>query len=690
MRIEDCQDFLAVHRFLKGRCRIGSGRDYLVPAMLLNGGSSTRLVKVRNPHAFFASVFEGIAERQQVRREAALSASDLVYQSFIQTFASLNSEPGTALKQIAFLEFLRSRLGLTVFLSLPTGTIGFTNRKGNRGSPFAVKNPFAIDASLADPLLEGVPATVQYRALVQACRLLGIRAGSVVPMTTLSMDCPLFKAFPALGYWWEAEPGELLYATAANWDCCSCRDGRTSPIIGLGQACKARFVEAPEPGQVKTISRNGDVYFVAEVERNGLAKTVTLANAFPDPVPGELNDYTWRDVASVRYGARCYPPSHGEREIDIDRSQPAWRVMPHVIGWRARELGEEVFLVDVNEKVPAQILSMAHRVARGRSHSYGRLLEELCSPELDEARASEVCEILEREGGSDDSGVISERLDFIAEELWRFELENTSVSAIVGPFVFCVSAHSHNMGVFVDSLRYHLKLLESSPRALPYFAGLGNHDTIPPRAEVARALCLIYFFLPRGVPMLFSGHEHQAQVITNKEFGFSSAQLVKLRDSLREEDLALFNELPIDWDAVASSNRKGEFQMIPFLECLRKLRHCILGQVSDEALDFEFLEVPGAEWCFGFRRMDRERPEHSIVVYVNWSQGECVTVVWPYSTGTVLMGLFWPLGEVVEKGASMRLGPGAAVLLGVGDFRRLQGQSVVEEDVAAGLSVLEQ
>ena len=61
-------------------------------------------------------------------------------------------ETGTFLKTIALLPYLKS-LGINTIHLLPITKIGIEGRKGDLGSPYAIKNPYEIDPLLADPVI---------------------------------------------------------------------------------------------------------------------------------------------------------------------------------------------------------------------------------------------------------------------------------------------------------------------------------------------------------------------------------------------------------------------------------------------------------------------------------------------------------------------------------------------------------
>lgn len=154
------------------RARLGThGGPFHVPAFLAGAGRADTLLDVGDPYAFLDAIITSIRARTApAPPPAGIGPQDRVYLAFPRTFAALDGRVGTALSQLAFLPYLRDQLEVSVLICLPTGVIGATARKGGRGSPFAVANPFDVDPSLADPLLSDLPALVQYQALVQACR----------------------------------------------------------------------------------------------------------------------------------------------------------------------------------------------------------------------------------------------------------------------------------------------------------------------------------------------------------------------------------------------------------------------------------------------------------------------------------------------------------------------------------------
>lgn len=597
----------------------GTRHTFMVPEFLANEESlSTRMVDVGDPCVFFIKRVDEIMHRQCVAPERGIAAEEVIYQGFVRSFGSLDGRIGTALTQIAFLPFLRDRLGVTVFLTLPNGAIGATNRKGDRGSPFAVRNPFEVDPSFADPLLPEVPARVQYKALSEACRKLGMRTGSIVPMATLAIDSPLFAVFPELGFWWKASPGEFVFCEAAEETAMSYRPGPLS----ISERVSGRFVQAPDVSKVRQVLTAGGPHFATDDAE------VMLANAFPDVLGGGVSTYTWQDVAAVNYTTSAVPCPTGATVSEHAPELFSWALMPAVMAWRYHEFGERVQLIDVSPSVPLEVLTRARRLAAGWRADFSGRLARLGVGELDRAEAelliSDLREISEREGGE-----LAEDLTLIGEELWQFDAPGPEVDAVVGPLIFCVSAHSRNRDVFFRSIRHHMSVLLDRRRSNPYLAGVANHDTMPAAPADVALLSVLYSFLPGAVPLIFSGTEWGIGQITNKEFGFdTSPELLAMRARLDETRLGLFNDCPVDWDGLPCSD-DGEIALVRVLSKLRELRRAIPAMTT-----WKYEVLPCENGVFGYVRTAEREPGCHMIVVVNWA-GTPSELKWTYPEAVI-------------------------------------------------------
>lgn len=597
------REFAELHGLIRRKAAAGAGpRHYHVPGILAGDPSPRRLVDVGPPYRYFLGVLDAIWENRQSRCPAQgkpLGVDDHVYLGFPRTFASLNGQIGTALTQIMFLPYLRAELGITAFVSLPTGVIGASRRKGGRGSPFAVRDPFGVDVSFADPLVPELSPLCQYKALVQACLLLGIRPGSVVPLATLSMDSPLLASNPELGFWWEADPGEPL-----QW--ADPHEPRTHPATypwrEISGEAASRFAAPPQAGDVHTVSIGGHEHYVAWVTRDGVRRRLTLAPAFPGrrDTGGTVS---WDDVTMLNFTnlhhplpAGCYTPQLH------DPSKPAWALASAMIAWRHLELREEIFFVDVSGTVPGAVF----RIAR-----------QLCA-----------------RGGAADHRIV-----FVGEQVWKFDRFCDGIDAVVGPLIFCVSAHTRMLPVLVESVNHHLDAIASRADSSPYMAGVANHDTMPPLPDLSPLLYTCYGFLPQAVPLTYAGNEFHAQILTNKEFGFdTSDELLRLWASLPNEELALFNDIGLDWAAMPELDGHGR-QVIDIAQLLSRCRSIARAVRLPELDGYEVVRLPAAGNCSAYRRFSSQSQGDSLIVLVNWDWDNEWQVGWSFGPAIRALGV---------------------------------------------------
>ncbi len=119
---------------------------------------------------------------------------------------------GTFLKAITLLPFIRS-LGCNTVHLLPITAIGRDGHKGNLGSPFAIRDPYALDEALSELAL-GLGAEVEFTAFVEAAHHLGLRVVVEFVFRTAAKDSVWVRAHPEWFYWIRAgvhdrQPGDL-------------------------------------------------------------------------------------------------------------------------------------------------------------------------------------------------------------------------------------------------------------------------------------------------------------------------------------------------------------------------------------------------------------------------------------------------------------------------------------------------
>jgi pullulanase/glycogen debranching enzyme len=117
---------------------------------------------------------------------------------------TLNSEglreTGTFLKSMAILPYVKS-LGFDTVYMLPIALTGTANKKGDLGSPYALRNPFKINPMYHDPLVDEFSVETEFKAFVEAAHVLGLRIVLDMVPRTASRDSDWFKDNPDWFYW---------------------------------------------------------------------------------------------------------------------------------------------------------------------------------------------------------------------------------------------------------------------------------------------------------------------------------------------------------------------------------------------------------------------------------------------------------------------------------------------------------
>lgn len=108
-------------------------------------------------------------------------------------------ETGTFLKAIALLPYIKS-LDANIIYLLPVMAVGRDRKKGNLGSPYAIRNPYLIDDMLAEPILE-LGEDLECKAFVEACHLLGMKVIFEFVFRTASVDSDFALTNPEWFYW---------------------------------------------------------------------------------------------------------------------------------------------------------------------------------------------------------------------------------------------------------------------------------------------------------------------------------------------------------------------------------------------------------------------------------------------------------------------------------------------------------
>ena len=183
--------------------------SYNIPSLWLNFDlNNPHTLVTIDPFDFFIEKINDILEGR-VKSKGSISYNMFIRASlsFEHNLSSnaknfnenLFKNSGTFLKSIAFLPYL-SELNIGYIHILPVNSIGIDGRKGELGSPYAVRNHYKLDENLSEEVLD-LSIEEQYKAFVEAVHLCGMKLIQEFVFRTASVDSDLTLTNPNWFYW---------------------------------------------------------------------------------------------------------------------------------------------------------------------------------------------------------------------------------------------------------------------------------------------------------------------------------------------------------------------------------------------------------------------------------------------------------------------------------------------------------
>lgn len=427
-------------------------------------------------------------------------------------------ETGTFLKAITLLPFIRS-LGCNVVHLLPITAIGRDGNKGDMGSAFAIRDPYALDEHLAEPAL-GLDVETEFAAFVEVAHHVGIRVVVEFVFRTAAKDAAWAKEHPEWFYWIRADvpdrqPGEKTEASygAPIFTAEELRDiyaavgqGRFHELVPPHSIYRDMFTAPPAPDTVQM--ENGGWRGWAPDPRNGQLVPVRIPGAFCDWGP-DSDQPPWTDVTYLRLydhpdfnyigynTVRMYAAQLARPENIV---RPLWDKIIEVIPHYQTHFGVDGVMIDMGHALPAELKR--------------RLV----------ARARQV---------DPDFALWAEEFDLTPHA------RDEGYNVCVGPFMQTVRD--------VERFRGWLRWIHGAGIPVPFMAMAENHNC--PRAVhwAGGAAYALYAqtmgaFLP-GVPYLHNGIELAEPVPVNTGFDFTSEEVAQWPPAR----LPLFSAAAMDW-----------------------------------------------------------------------------------------------------------------------------------------------
>lgn len=527
-------------RLIELRKLASIGNNYRVPSIWVEPeGKNVEKIQKWNPYDYFLGRIEKIKELAKTgenRESEYLNKIQgykwpdyaIIYNMFIRYATAYNHDgkgikhhftvhgfrkTGTFLKAIGLLPYIKSLGANTIYL-LPITSIGIDGKKGSLGSPYSIRNPYKLDENLSEPLLL-MDIETEFKALVEAAHLIGIKVVLEFVFRTASIDSDLAIEHPEWFYW--------IKSDIENRRQNSKNEHKYGPpvfteeelIIIKEKVVNKDFKNLPQPHE---IYRNMFTYppkLAARVDKKvrGLLEKnveVRIPSAFADWPPDDVQP-VWSDVTYLKLynhpdfnyiaynTVRMYDTALAEPK---NRAAKLWENIYKIIPYYQSRFGIDGVMIDMGHALPSELRAEIIKQAKKINKNFVFWEENFSLNEKS------------KEEGYD---------------------------AAVGYLPF----DEHNS----IKMKNFLRILEKDGSPLPFFATPESHNT--PRAaarfnslEYSKFSWVINCFLP-GLPFIHSGFELGETLPVNTGLDFKTEELSKYP----VENLPLFSESILPWDS---------------------------------------------------------------------------------------------------------------------------------------------
>ncbi|WP_294350602.1 alpha-amylase family glycosyl hydrolase [uncultured Clostridium sp.] len=493
---------------------------------------------------------------------------------------------GTFIRMLILLPMIKL-LGNNVLYLLPITEYSNKNKKGDMGSPFAIKDFYKLDESLHDSIVDEIfdfSINEELKVLIQACHVMGIRVViDFIPRVT-ARDSNLIKEHPDWVYWIKKDyDKDFKTPEIPNIEFFTeCTKENLAQVYSAESTKKhlQQFVYPPNELNPelweeikKEAEQNGkDLFDLVEEKMN-----ITTMSAHSD----WINDVQpiWTDITfwklymdnqplAAELVSKEQPPYVMFDTIKANKfpakipNQKLWDLFKDVLKYYTVEFSIDGFRFDIGHTLPKELLnSLFETVKKYKPNAI-----------------------------------------FISEDLFNRNHENaykTGYNIMLGS--------SWREVADMKKSTYNKFVKELKDLKLYAYACAETHDT--PRIvsrkggmKLSKALAIINSFLPHGIPFMLTGYE----------VGEEQPMNCGLADNTNGAPIkkAFFNNIKIDW-----TNRVN-LKMIDFLEELSTLRKELDNITSPE--QFNVIDTLSNTLVFEYSR-------NKLVVIFNYdSENELV------------------------------------------------------------------
>ena len=475
---------------------------------------------------------------------------------------------GTLIRMLILLPTLK-KMNINVLYLLPITEYSNRNKKGDIGSPFAIKDFYKLDPNLHDELVDGLKKFTlddEFHVLVEACHILGIRVViDFIPRVT-ARDSNLIKQHPDWVYWIKKDyEKDFLTPEIPGLDFFQeCTEDNLEQVYSAQSTKKhlKQFVLPPnelnreewEKILLEADQKGADLFQLIE-DRMGITTPPAHSDWINDVQPIWTDITFWKlyfdnNPKAAQYVDNDQPPYVMFDTIKANKfpakipNQELWDLFTDVLEYYAKEFNLDGFRFDIGHTLPPELLK--------------RLFEKV------------------REYVQDPI--------FISEDLFNRNHEN---ALRTGYNIMLGSSWKEVENITKPS--YQTFISELSQMKIHAYACAETHDT--PRIvtreggiNLARGLAIINNFLPNGVHFILSGYEVNETQPMNCGLADNTAGA--------KVDKAFFNRICMDWTGEHAS------EMLDYVIAVNQVRETYKNSIDPEK--FKLLTVKDECICFTY------------------------------------------------------------------------------------------
>ncbi|QTA38663.1 maltodextrin glycosyltransferase [Thermosipho ferrireducens] len=416
-----------IYKYLKSRTT--GHKNYAVPKLWVRGFESKlgdifeekEKVYFVDPYAYFSKVIGLILENSQDEINYSMSLSRIrgefspewikkavFYGTLPRMTAAFNhkgfgnfeesdilgfKESGTFLKMIALLPYIK-RLGVNTLYMLPISKPSNLFKKGSIGSPYAVKNPMMLDEGYHDSLLEEFTVEDEFKALVEAAHVLGIRIVLDFIPRTAARDSDIIREHPDWFYWIKVDDLPFYKPPRIEELPFKIPDKDDLSVIYNNKDVKThlkRFVDSPDkidPEKWERVKKMNGNILINIIKEFGIVTPPGFSDWINDSQP------TWDDVTFLRLyldhprDVRKYISKNQKPYILFDvikaskfpgevPNRELWEYLSDIIPGYQKRFGIDGARIDMGHALPSDLQDMIISRAKDYDPAFSFIAEEL-------------------------------------------------------------------------------------------------------------------------------------------------------------------------------------------------------------------------------------------------------------------------------------------------------------------------